>query len=112
MKHILLFRKTASNDFGRESVDTILKRMEDMRDGFAVIAAGYTDEMERFINSNPGLKSRFSRYFYFNHYTPDELIRIFNIFADNVEFKLSSDADEKLKELITHFYDLRDKKFR
>lgn len=101
----------SANDFGRESVDTILKRMEDMRDGFAVIAAGYTDEMERFINSNPGLKSRFSRYFYFNHYTPDELVKIFNIFADNIEFKLTGDAADKLKELITHFYNLRDKSF-
>lgn len=101
----------SANDFGRESIDTILKRMEDMREGFAVIAAGYTDEMERFINSNPGLKSRFSRYFYFNHYTPDELIKIFNIFADNVEFKLSSDAESRLKELITHFYELRSRSF-
>ena len=106
-----LVPENSSNDFGRESVDTILKRMEDMREGFAVIAAGYTDEMERFINSNPGLKSRFSRYFYFNHYTPDELIKIFNIFAGNVEFKLSSDADNKLKNLITHFYDLRSRSF-
>jgi Holliday junction resolvasome RuvABC ATP-dependent DNA helicase subunit len=85
--------------------------MEDMREGFAVIAAGYTDEMERFINSNPGLKSRFSRYFYFNHYTPDELVKIFNIFADNVEFKLSDEAADKLKNLITHFYNQRSKSF-
>jgi len=106
-----LIPENSANDFGRESVDTILKRMEDMREGFAVIAAGYTDEMERFINSNPGLKSRFSRYFYFNHYTPDELIKIFNIFADNVEFKLSSDAADKLKELIIHFYNIRSRNF-
>lgn len=103
--------ENSANDFGRESIDTILKRMEDMREGFAVIAAGYTDEMERFINSNPGLKSRFSRYFYFNHYTPDELFKIFNIFADNVEFKLSNEAADKLKGLITHFYDLRSRSF-
>lgn len=103
--------ENSANDFGRESIDTILKRMEDMREGFAVIAAGYTDEMERFINSNPGLKSRFSRYFYFDHYTPDELVKIFNIFSDNVEFKLSSDADVKLKELITHFYNKRSRSF-
>ncbi len=106
-----LVPENSSNDFGRESIDTILKRMEDMREGFAVIAAGYTDEMERFIDSNPGLKSRFSRYFYFNHYTPEELLKIFNIFADNVEFKLSSEAESKLKELITHFYNIRSKSF-
>ncbi len=103
--------ENSSNDFGRESIDTILKRMEDMREGFAVIAAGYTDEMERFIDSNPGLKSRFSRYFYFNHYTPDELVKIFKIFSDNVEFKLSGEADTRLMELITHFYNLRSKSF-
>ncbi len=103
--------ENSANDFGRESIDTILKRMEDMREGFAVIAAGYTDEMERFINSNPGLKSRFSRYFYFDHYTPEELVKIFNIFADNVEFKLSGEADVKLKELISYFYDKRNRSF-
>ena len=103
--------ENSANDFGRESIDTILKRMEDMREGFAVIAAGYTDEMERFINSNPGLKSRFSRYFYFDHYAPEDLIKIFNIFADNVEFKLSSEAEIKLKDLITFFYNQRNRSF-
>lgn len=103
--------ENGNGDFGRESIDTILKRMEDMRESFAVIAAGYTDEMERFINSNPGLKSRFSRYFYFNHYTPDELFKIYKIFADNVEFKLSIDAANKLKELITYFYNTKSKNF-
>jgi len=106
-----LVPENGTNDFGRESIDTILKRMEDMREGFAVIAAGYTDEMERFIDSNPGLKSRFSRYFYFNHYTPDELVKIFKIFSDNVEFKLSVEADTRLMVLITHFYNLRSKSF-
>ncbi|PKL15599.1 MAG: AAA family ATPase [Spirochaetae bacterium HGW-Spirochaetae-5] len=103
--------ENSANDFGRESIDTILKRMEDMREGFAVIAAGYTDEMERFINSNPGLKSRFSRYFYFDHYAPEELIKIFNIFAENVEFKLSSEAEIKLKDLITFFYSKKNRSF-
>ena len=106
-----LIPENSTNDFGKEAVDTILKRMEDMRENFAVIAAGYTDEMERFIKSNPGLKSRFSRYYYFDHYSPDELVRIFRIFSDNVEFKLSEDASAKLKNLITHFYALREKSF-
>ena len=106
-----LIPENGSNDFGRESVDTILKRMEDMREGFAVIAAGYTEEMERFINSNPGLKSRFSRYFYFNHYKPEELVEIFKKFADNIEFKLAASAETRLTELITYFYDNRTKSF-
>lgn len=106
-----LIPENSTNDFGREAVDTILKRMEDMRDRFAVIAAGYTDEMERFIKSNPGLKSRFSRYHYFDHYSPDELVKIFHVFSDNVEFKLTEDASNKLKDIITHFYNLKEKNF-
>ncbi len=101
----------SGNDFGQEAVDAILKRMEDHRERFAVIVAGYPDEMKRFINSNPGLKSRFSRYFYFDHYDPDELLDIFEIFAGNVEFKLSEDASEKLGKLIAVFYDRRDRTF-
>jgi len=106
-----LIPENSTNDFGREAVDTILKRMEDMREDFAVIAAGYTDEMERFITSNPGLKSRFSRYFYFDHYSPDELVKIFHVFSDNIEFKLTGEASEKLKDIITHFYNIRGKSF-
>jgi SpoVK/Ycf46/Vps4 family AAA+-type ATPase len=106
-----LIPENSANDFGKEAVDTILKRMEDMRENFAVIAAGYTDEMERFIKSNPGLKSRFSRYFYFDHYTPDELVKIFHVFSDNVEFKLNEEASARLKDLITHFHNIRGKSF-
>ena len=75
-------------DFGQEAVNTILKRMEDYRDRLVVIVAGYTDEMDRFILSNPGLKSRFSRYFYFDHYKPEELLKIFDSFCKNAEFRV------------------------
>lgn len=65
------------NDFGQEAVDTILKAMEDYRDDFIVIVAGYTDLMKEFINSNPGLKSRFNQYINFKDYKSNELRDIF-----------------------------------
>jgi SpoVK/Ycf46/Vps4 family AAA+-type ATPase len=99
------------NDFGREAVDTILKRMEDMRNRFAVIVGGYPDEMERFINANPGLKSRFSRYFYFDHYNPEELMAIFNIFVNDVRFVLEEEAVRKAQDLFGYFYARRDRSF-
>jgi SpoVK/Ycf46/Vps4 family AAA+-type ATPase len=64
------------NDFGREAIETLLKRMEDKRGEFIVIAAGYTQNMEKFMESNPGLKSRFDRVFHFKDYNADDLYTI------------------------------------
>jgi SpoVK/Ycf46/Vps4 family AAA+-type ATPase len=99
------------NDFGQEAIDAILKRMEDYRERLVIIVAGYPDEMKRFINSNPGLKSRFSRYFYFDHYTPDELILIFDIFCKNVDFTVEEKARAKLHTLLGELYSERDRTF-
>ena len=63
----------SGNDYGQEAISTILKRMEDYRDRLVVIIAGYKDEMQRFIDSNPGLQSRFNRYIDFPDYTGGEL---------------------------------------
>ena len=71
-----------ASDFGAEALATLVKAMEDHRDDFAVIAAGYGEEMVEFINSNPGLRSRFKTYIHFPDYAPEELVRIFAGFAN------------------------------
>jgi len=99
------------SDFGREAIDTILKRMEDARDRLAVIVAGYPDEMQRFIDSNPGLKSRFSRYFRFDDYRPEELMKIFGGFVKKGGYRLSEAAAAKLTALFQALYETRDRAF-
>lgn len=98
-------------DFGQEAVNTILKRMEDYRDRLVVIVAGYTEEMERFILSNPGLKSRFSRYFYFDHYRPEDLLAIFDSFCKNAEFRVPREARDRALSLFASLYEKRDRTF-
>ncbi len=88
------------NDFGQEAIDTILKAMEDKREDFIVIVAGYSNLMQNFINSNPGLKSRFNKYIYFPDYSADELIEIFYSMCNEYQYKLSADADKTMKEKI------------
>ena len=84
-----------------------LERMEDDRDKLIVIVAGYPDEMETFLNSNPGLKSRFSRYFYFNHYAPDELILIFKKIINDNNYKIDEPTCDQLREHIDNEYNGR-----
>lgn len=106
-----LVPKDAERDFGQEAIDVLLKRMEDNRDRLVVIVAGYTDEMTRFIESNPGLKSRFNRYFYFDDYKPDELLAIFESMAKKGHFKLTDPTREKLLKLFEELYVRRDRTF-
>ncbi|HPI37708.1 MAG TPA: AAA family ATPase [Ignavibacteriaceae bacterium] len=107
-----LYKKGGSGqDFGQEAIDTLLKRMEDKAGEFAVIAAGYTDDMNDFLASNAGLKSRFSHFFSFEDYTPEELIEIFKLMAKKEDYKLNTDAVELLKKEFTNLYRKRDKTF-
>ena len=85
--------------------------MEDNRDRLVVIVAGYSDEMANFIESNPGLKSRFNRYFYFNDYAPPELLEIFHKLAKNSHFNVSPKADETLLSVLNYVYKNRDRTF-
>lgn len=91
----------AGRDFGREAIDTLVKLMEDHRDAVVVIVAGYTAEMERFLASNPGVASRFSRTITFGDYTADELLRIVEAQAAEHEYRLGDDAGEALLKYFT-----------
>ena len=88
-------------DFGQEAVDTLLKAMEDNRDLFVVVVAGYTDLMEKFLASNPGLRSRFSKIIEFADYEPDELMEIMNSMAEKQDYRLSGEARQAVKEYFT-----------
>lgn len=100
-----------ANDFGQEAIDTLLKAMEDNRSDLIVIVAGYPDLMASFINSNPGLKSRFNKFIDFEDYSMAELMEIFNVMCEKAGYSANKDAyclvENKLYELYSH----RDKSF-
>lgn len=87
-------------DFGHEAIATLLKRMEDDRDRLVVVLAGYSANMKGFIDSNPGLQSRFNRYIEFPDYTADELYEIFMLSVKKNQYTLSEDASSKLKAVL------------
>ena len=99
------------NDFGQESIDTLLKVMEDSRENLVVIAAGYDNLMEGFINSNPGLKSRFKTIIKFDDYSPEELFEIFKNFCSQEEYILDDEASKLIKKIIFNMYNNRNEKF-
>ena len=86
-----------SNDFGQEAIDTLLKAMEDKRDDFVVIVAGYPDLMDTFVHSNPGLESRFNRYIHFEDYSADEMLCIFKMSCEKNQYVLTEAAETAVK---------------
>jgi stage V sporulation protein K len=89
-----------ANDFGAEAVDTLLKAMEDNRDDLVVIVAGYTELMEEFVHSNPGLESRFNRFIHFPDYTLDEMADIFLGRCAKAGYALDNDANDELRDTL------------
>ncbi|HKX85074.1 MAG TPA: AAA family ATPase [Flavobacterium sp.] len=106
-----LNQNAMQSDYGAEAVNTILKRMEDNRDDLAVVVAGYTEPMQLFIESNPGLRSRFNRYFHFDHFKPEQLYDIFEASCKKLDFVLTEDAIDKLNETFELLYEKRDESF-
>ncbi len=103
--------KGGENDFGREAIDTILKAMEDHRDDLVVIVAGYDEPMDEFIGSNPGLESRFNKYFHFPDYTGEELNRIFLSMCAKNGYVPDDEALKHAEEFFAQLYENRDDNF-
>ena len=101
----------SGNDYGQEAISTILKRMEDYRDRLVVIVAGYKDEMQRFIDSNPGLQSRFNRYIDFPDYTGGELTDIFKMYMKKNQYTMSKETEAWLKERFNYAVAHKDRNF-
>ena len=93
------------NDFGQEAIDTLLKAMEDHRDDFIVIVAGYPELMEQFLDSNPGLRSRFNKFIMFEDYSAEELYKIFLSMCDGSGYKLTSSAKKVVIQYFQDYYD-------
>ena len=103
--------QSGGQDYGQEAVATLLKRMEDDRDRLVVIVAGYTDEMKKFIDTNPGLKSRFTRYINFPDYSADELYRIFRLYAKKNQYTMTKEAADYLQKRLDYVVRHKDRNF-
>lgn len=99
------------NDYGQEAISTLLKRMEDDRNRLVVVLAGYSEEMKQFIDSNPGLQSRFSRYIHFADYTSEELGKIFMLNVQKNQYKLDESGQQKLQQMLSYAVEHKDKNF-
>jgi len=106
-----LVNADSPNDFGHEAIEVILKNMEDHRKDLIVIVAGYTDKMERFIHSNPGLESRFNKYFFFEDYDGGQLMDIFRSMCKKNGYALSEEGEKLMEKDLQELYDTRDENF-
>jgi hypothetical protein len=100
-----------SNDFGQEAVETLLKMMEDHRDDLVVIVAGYTARMQDFLDSNPGLRSRFNKHVHFDDYEVEQLVEIFKTFCRKADFRLAEGAEQGLVSVFRVLTASRDETF-
>lgn len=100
-----------ANDFGQEAVETLLKMMEDHRDDLVVIVAGYTGKMQDFLDSNPGLRSRFNKHMRFDDYGVEQLTHIFKSFCTKAEFKLAEGTEKELASVFNILTASRDETF-
>lgn len=101
----------AKDQYGQEAIDTLLKMMEDSRKELIVVVAGYTDKMKTFVDSNPGLRSRFNQYIEFEDYQPKQLVEIFEVFARNAGYQVSETAQNRLISIFQEHFDTRDNSF-
>ena len=99
------------NDYGQEAISTLLKRMEDERERLVVILAGYSEDMKRFIDSNPGLQSRFNRYIHFSDYSAVELKQIFMLHVKKNQYLLEPESEERLSDILNFAVEHKDKNF-
>lgn len=106
-----LKRDESGQDFGDEAIETLLKLMEDNRDDLVVIAAGYPQEMGRFLHANPGLESRFNKFLDFEDYSPDQLFQIFKHFCGQSDYNLGLQAEGRIQAVLRAAYDSRDERF-
>lgn len=98
-------------DYGQEAIETIIKRMEDQKGEFAVVVAGYTDNMKLFLETNPGLKSRFDRVLNFEDFLGDELFEIAQYNFTREGYTLTPEAEQHLRQYCLYLYDSKDKNF-
>ncbi len=100
-----------ASDFGKEAIDTLLKRMEDDRGKIIVIAAGYNNDMDKFLATNPGLTSRFTKHITFDDYTPEEMTAIFKALVRSKGMKQEDQLDEHILAVFANIFAKRDKNF-
>ena len=98
-------------DFGPEAIETLLKAMEDHRDDLVVIVAGYTGPMETFLHANPGLESRFNKYFYFEDYTGEQLFQIFQSLCAKNGYALDEETEKTCQAAFQALFEARDENF-
>ena len=97
----------SGDQYGREAIETLMKRMEDDAGKFVVVAAGYLNEMNQFLDTNPGLASRFNYRLHIKDYSASELIRIFELMVSKKNYKLTPEAEQEMYACIGHMYDTR-----